>query len=38
MSEMIVILGPTASGKTTLATALAARIGGEVISADGRQV
>ncbi len=38
MSEMIVILGPTASGKTTLATALAARIGGEVISADSRQV
>ena len=38
MSEMIVILGPTASGKTMLATALAARIGGEVISADSRQV
>ena len=38
MSEMIVILGPTASGKTTLAAALAAEVGGEVISADSRQV
>ena len=35
---MITILGPTASGKTPLATALAARIGGEIISADSRQV
>ena len=32
------ILGPTASGKTTLAAHLAARIGGEIISADSRQV
>lgn len=38
MSEMIVILGPTASGKTTLAAALAADVGGEIISADSRQV
>lgn len=38
MSEMIVILGPTASGKTTLAAALAAEVGGEIISADSRQV
>ena len=38
MSELIVILGPTASGKTTLAAALAAEIGGEIISADSRQV
>ncbi len=38
MSEMIVILGPTASGKTALAAALAAEIGGEIISADSRQV
>ncbi|WP_092110185.1 tRNA (adenosine(37)-N6)-dimethylallyltransferase MiaA [Prevotella sp. KH2C16] len=36
---MITILGPTASGKTSLATALAARIGdAEIISADSRQV
>ena len=35
---MIVILGPTASGKTRLAARLAHRIGGEVISADSRQV
>ncbi|PTL33045.1 tRNA (adenosine(37)-N6)-dimethylallyltransferase MiaA [Prevotella sp. oral taxon 376] len=36
---MITILGPTASGKTSLATALAARMGGaEIISADSRQV
>jgi tRNA dimethylallyltransferase len=35
---MITILGPTACGKTSLATALAARIGGEIISADSRQV
>ena len=35
---MITILGPTASGKTTLATHLAARIQGEVISADSRQI
>jgi len=38
MEKMITILGPTASGKTPLATALAARIGGEIISADSRQV
>ena len=35
---MITILGPTASGKTPLAASLAARIGGEIISADSRQV
>ncbi|MDE2510417.1 MAG: tRNA (adenosine(37)-N6)-dimethylallyltransferase MiaA [Elusimicrobia bacterium] len=35
---MIVIAGPTASGKTDLAAALALRLGGEVISADSRQV
>ena len=35
---MITILGPTASGKTPLAAALALRIGGEIISADSRQV
>lgn len=35
---MITILGPTASGKTPLAARLAAEIGGEIISADSRQV
>ncbi|MBW4054112.1 MAG: tRNA (adenosine(37)-N6)-dimethylallyltransferase MiaA [Proteobacteria bacterium] len=35
---MLVILGPTASGKTRLAVALAEEYGGEVISADSRQV
>ena len=38
MSDMITILGPTASGKTALAAALAAEIGAEIISADSRQV
>ncbi len=38
MQKMITILGPTASGKTSLATALAVRIGAEIISADSRQV
>ena len=39
MSErMITILGPTASGKTPLAASLAKEIGGEIISADSRQV
>lgn len=38
-SDIITILGPTASGKTTLAAQLAAKIGGaEIISADSRQV
>ena len=35
---MITILGPTASGKTPVAARLAEEIGGEVISADSRQV
>ncbi len=35
---MITILGPTASGKTTLAVHLAASLQGEIISADSRQV
>ncbi len=38
MKPMIVILGPTACGKTRLATHLAYELGGEVISADSRQV
>ena len=38
MQRMITILGPTASGKTPVAARLAAEIGGEIISADSRQV
>ena len=38
MDKFITILGPTASGKTKLAVALANEIGGEIISADSRQV
>lgn len=38
MEKIIVILGPTASGKTALAIRLAHAIGAEIISADSRQV
>ena len=38
MTQTLVIVGPTASGKTALALALARRLGGEVVSADSRQV
>ncbi|TLX75173.1 tRNA (adenosine(37)-N6)-dimethylallyltransferase MiaA [Labilibacter sediminis] len=36
--NLVVVLGPTASGKTTLAAQLAHKINGEIISADSRQV
>lgn len=36
--DMVTILGPTASGKTSVAVNLARRIGGEIISADSRQI
>lgn len=36
--NLIAVLGPTASGKTALAVRLARKIGGEIISADSRQV
>ncbi len=36
--RIIVILGPTASGKSELAVNLAKKFGGEIISADSRQV
>ena len=36
--KLITILGPTATGKTKLASHVAFRIGGEIISADSRQV
>lgn len=34
----ILVIGPTATGKTRLAALVADRMGGEVISADSRQV
>jgi len=37
-SKIIVILGPTASGKSDLAVKIAKKFNGEVISADSRQV
>lgn len=36
--QLITILGPTASGKTTFAAHLAARLNTEIISADSRQI
>ena len=36
--KIIVILGPTATGKSNLAVKIAQKIGGEVISADSRQI
>ncbi|WP_243373269.1 tRNA (adenosine(37)-N6)-dimethylallyltransferase MiaA [Geotalea sp. SG265] len=36
--NLLVILGPTASGKTRLGVELARRLSGEIISADSRQV
>lgn len=36
--DMLVVTGPTASGKTALAATLAHKLGGEVISADSRQI
>ena len=38
MAKLLVICGPTASGKTALAVALAKRTGGEVVSADSMQI
>ena len=38
MKQLLTILGPTASGKTTLATHVAHTLQGEIISADSRQV
>ncbi|PIR44203.1 tRNA (adenosine(37)-N6)-dimethylallyltransferase MiaA [Candidatus Wolfebacteria bacterium CG10_big_fil_rev_8_21_14_0_10_31_9] len=37
-SKIIIILGPTASGKSDLAVKMAKRFNGEIISADSRQV
>lgn len=38
MKEIIAVTGPTASGKTALAVSIARQTGGEIISADSRQV
>ena len=35
--ENLIILGPTATGKTQLAVQLAKKMNGEIISADSRQ-
>src|ERR1051325_4276788 len=36
--KLIAVVGPTASGKTDLAIAIAKKFGGEIISADSRQL
>ena len=36
--DLLIVTGPTASGKTSLAVEMAIRLGGEIISADSRQV
>ncbi len=38
MTKLLVICGPTATGKTSLAISLARKFNGEIISADSRQV
>jgi len=38
MNKLIIILGPTASGKTDLAVKLAKRFNGEIVCADSRQI
>lgn len=38
LKKIIIILGPTATGKTKLAAKLASKFNGEIISADSRQV
>ncbi|HET9223157.1 MAG TPA: isopentenyl transferase family protein, partial [Roseiflexaceae bacterium] len=37
-TPLLAIVGPTAAGKTALAIELAQRLGGEIVSADSRQV
>lgn len=37
-NPLLIVLGPTASGKTKLAVSVAAALNGEIISADSRQV
>lgn len=38
MNKILIISGPTATGKTSLAVQIATELGGEIISADSRQV
>ncbi|HKU87779.1 MAG TPA: isopentenyl transferase family protein, partial [Casimicrobiaceae bacterium] len=38
MLPCVLLMGPTASGKSALALALAQRFGGEIVSADSAQV
>ena len=38
LPKLIVIAGPTASGKTALAIKIAEKFGGEIVSADSRQI
>lgn len=38
MQKLLVICGPTATGKTSLGIALARKLNGEIVSADSRQV
>ena len=38
VSRTLAVVGPTAAGKTALAIGLAQRLGGEIVSADSRQV
>lgn len=38
LPKLIVVLGPTASGKTSLAIRLAEKFNGEIVSADSRQI
>ena len=35
---VVVVLGPTASGKTSLGIEIAERFGGEIVSADSMQI
>ena len=38
MAKLLIICGPTATGKTSLALFLAGKFDGELVSADSRQV
>ncbi len=38
MKKVITLVGPTASGKTSLAIELAKRLNGEIVSLDSRQI
>ena len=38
IDEIIVVCGPTATGKSDVANALAEKVGGEVVSADSMQI